>query len=82
MAGVFVIFHPLAAREYRKARKWYNARSSDTALRFVRAVDEALTRIAATPDALPRILGENRYVRVTGFPYILVFRRAGPMPLH
>jgi plasmid stabilization system protein ParE len=75
MAEPLVVFHPLALREYRKSRNWYAARSIDAEERFVRAVDHALCRITLDPEALPRMAGENRYVRVTGFPYVVVFRR-------
>jgi len=75
MPEAFVIFHPLAMREYRRSRSWYAARSADAEERFVRELDQALRRVAAAPEALPRLAGENRYVRVAGFPYIVVFRR-------
>ena len=76
MAGALVGFHRLAAREYRKARDWYKARSPETALRFVQSVDRAMNRIAASPDALPGLAGDYRYVRITGFPFVLIFRSA------
>jgi toxin ParE1/3/4 len=70
-----VLFHRLAAREYRLARDWYRARSVEVAQRFATAVDRAADRIATDADALPVLLGAYRYSRVTRFPYVLVFRR-------
>ena len=69
-----VVFHRLAAREYRLARDRYRERSETVAHRFQLAVDRAVARIAADPDALPSLRGHYRYSRVAGFPYVLVFR--------
>lgn len=74
MPTLEVIFHRLAAREYRLAREWYAERSPDVAGRFQTAVDRAVERIVTARDSLPP-LGENyRRVRVSRFPYVLVFR--------
>ncbi len=75
MPAAQVIFHRLAAREYRSSRDWYAKRSLDVAQRFRIAVERAADRIATDPDALPVLVGEYRYVRVARFPYVLVFRR-------
>ena len=75
MAATEVIFHRLAAREYRSASDWYRERSPEIAERFRGAVDQAVRRIAANADSLPTLTGMNRYVRVQGFPYVLIFRR-------
>jgi plasmid stabilization system protein ParE len=69
-----LLFHRLAAREYRSARDWYQERSADVAERFCIAVDQAVSRIAKGIEALPVLTGQYRYVRVNRFPYILVFR--------
>ncbi len=68
-------FHRLAAREYRSARDWYWERSPTVAHRFIMAVDRAADRIVANAESLPALTGAYRYVRVAGFPYVLVFRR-------
>ncbi|MCX7425152.1 MAG: type II toxin-antitoxin system RelE/ParE family toxin [Planctomycetia bacterium] len=70
-----VLFHRLAAREYRLARDWYRARSVEVAHRFAVAVDRAADRLAGDADALPVLRGAYRYSRVVRFPYVLVFRR-------
>jgi plasmid stabilization system protein ParE len=74
MSGSEVIFHRLAAREYRSAREWYAERSTGVAERFCLGVDRAVNRIVADADAMPRLVGPYRYARVSGFPYVLVFR--------
>ena len=73
-----VVFHRLAAREYRRSRDWYAARSVSVAERFRIAVARAVGRVEAEPEALPVLTGPYRWVRVRKFPYLLVFRRKSP----
>jgi plasmid stabilization system protein ParE len=75
MSASQAIFHRLAAREFRLARDWYRERSPDTAQHFRDAVDQAMNRIAAGPEALPRLVGAYRLVRAGRFPYVLIFRQ-------
>jgi len=75
MPAAKVIFHRLAAREYRSSRDWYAKRSPDVAARFRLAVDRAADRIVNDADSVGVLVGEYRYVRVSRFPYVLVFRR-------
>lgn len=70
-----VLFHRLAAREYRSARDWYRVRSREVAQRFALAVDRAANRIATSAESLPAATGTYRYARVDRFPYVLIFRR-------
>ena len=78
MPTMEVVFHRLAAREYRSARDWYAERSPDVAEQFRIAVDRAVERIAAEPNALPRLGVNYRRVSVSRFPYVLVFRELTP----
>ena len=78
MPTMEVIFHRLAAREYRSARDWYAEHSPNVAEQFQIAVDRAVERIGAEPDALPRLGINYRRVRVSRFPYVLVFRGLTP----
>jgi hypothetical protein len=70
-----VVFHRLAAREYRSARDWYSTRSAEAAEGFRIGVDRAVHRVMVDAEALPHLVGAYRYVRVSGFPYLLVLRR-------
>jgi toxin ParE1/3/4 len=69
-----VVFHRLAAREYRSARDWYAARSTEVAERFRVSVDRAVDRITSEAESLPHLSGAYRYVRAGRFPYLLIFR--------
>jgi hypothetical protein len=75
MSASRVLFHRLAAREYRSAKEWYRERSVEIARRFTLAVDRAADRIATDAESLPQLTGTYRYVRVPNFPYVLVHRR-------
>jgi plasmid stabilization system protein ParE len=57
---VTVLFHRLAAREYRKAFNWYAERSEAAAERFRLAVKTAVDRIASEGEALPVLSGQYR----------------------
>jgi plasmid stabilization system protein ParE len=52
-----VVFHRLAAREYRSARDWYVERSTEIAKRFHASVDRAVDRIAAQAESFPHLSG-------------------------
>ena len=73
-----VVFHRLAAKEYRSARDWYAQRSAQAAQQFTVAVDRAVDRIAQRTVSLPVLAEPNHYARVAGFPYVLVFRPLEP----
>ncbi|HEX5472458.1 MAG TPA: type II toxin-antitoxin system RelE/ParE family toxin [Lacipirellulaceae bacterium] len=70
-----VIFHPLAAREYRIARKWYAARSADANVALRIEVETAIARIVENPESLPKLFNRYRYARVARFPYVIVFEQ-------
>jgi toxin ParE1/3/4 len=78
MPAAQLLFHHLAAQEYRSARDWYRERSEAVADRFCLAVDRAVSRIIAEGDSLSTLTGTYRYIRVGRFPYVLIFRRYDP----
>ncbi len=78
MPGSGVVFHRLAAREYRSARQWYADRSVLAAENFRIAVDQAVVRISSQSESLPKLRPVYRYARVQRFPYVLIFRERSP----
>jgi plasmid stabilization system protein ParE len=66
-------FHQLARNELREAVKWYRDHAPQVAERLVAQVDRAVERIASDPESHPVIGRIHRYVRVSRFPYLLVF---------
>jgi plasmid stabilization system protein ParE len=74
MPSYQIIFHRLAAQEYRSAKQWYRQRSIEVASRFALAVDQSINRITADANSLPVLTGSYRYSRVHRFPYVLIFR--------
>jgi hypothetical protein len=65
---------PSAEAELEEAVIWYRRRSADLGERFRRAVDRAIVKMLDHPLRWPRISGEYRKCRVTGFPYALIYR--------
>lgn len=73
-----VTFEPEAEDELEAALAWYEERVAGLGLRLVLAVDEAVARIAALPQAcseVPRVKARVvvRRARVAGFPYSVAF---------
>jgi plasmid stabilization system protein ParE len=68
-----ISFNRFAIKDYREAREYYAARSTVAAARFIDAVDAAVRRIGRAPDAMPKLIGKYRRVRVNRFPHSLVY---------
>lgn len=73
-----IVVEPEAERELVAARDWYSEHRDGLGEAFIEAVDEAMTRIAAIPDASTPVPGvalelEARRVFVKRFPYAVVF---------
>ena len=74
--------HPEANDEAWEIGTRYAVRDFGRAMRFDRALDEAFARIAANPTSHslhPEANGpEVRYVTLTGFPYLVLYRTTDP----
>lgn len=68
-----VIFHRLAAREFRTACRWYAQRSADLEQAFRDAIDGAAQKIADSPRLWPSFRTRYRWVRTRRFPYLLYY---------
>jgi toxin ParE1/3/4 len=68
-----VVFHRLAAREYRLARSWYRRRSRSAAERFRAEVDRVVERISEAPLQGAIFRGTFRWIRTRRFPYLLFY---------
>jgi len=73
MPSRIVSFNRLAIKDYREARDWYAERSGEAAADFIKAIDAAVARIIREHDSLPIVSKKFRRVRVSKFPYIVVF---------
>ena len=67
-------FHPLAVAELRQALRWYHTKSPRTARRFFEQIQSAIGRLAADPSSYPLIRPGFHYVRVSKFPFVLVYQ--------
>ena len=74
-----IVFHRLARKEAQAAEAWYRSRNPNAAERFRLTVERTAHRIEAAPDTYPLLRGTYRQLRVTGFPYTLIYRTSdGP----
>ncbi|MGK3982811.1 type II toxin-antitoxin system RelE/ParE family toxin [Sorangium sp. So ce136] len=67
-------FLPAALAEAEEAASWYAERDPRVAARFAEAIEAALNRIADAPDRWPFYRHGTRRVRLTRFPYLVVYR--------
>lgn len=68
-----VVFHHLAAREYRSALSWYRQHSPTAAERFRVEVDRVVERISEAPLEGAVFRGTFRWMRTRRFPYLLYY---------
>ena len=73
MAQIDVVFHELAAKEYRSARRWYRKRSPTTAERFRMAMEEVVRQIADAPEQGVAFRKRYRWLRTRRFPYVVFY---------
>jgi plasmid stabilization system protein ParE len=69
-----VDFLPGARLDFDASFDWYADRSYEVAMRFARAVDDALTRIAATPDQYAAVDKRHHECLVRRFPFRIIDR--------
>jgi plasmid stabilization system protein ParE len=69
-----VEIHPEAWAEATVAVAWYAERSVRAAESFVGALEQAITRIAATPERWPKHLHGTRRLVLRRFPFAVVYR--------
>ena len=69
-----LVVRPAAAADIEDAHRWYRDRGEQLGARFLAAVREAGTWIAANPEAYPVFYRNARRVRLRRFPYSLLYR--------
>lgn len=69
-----VELQPAALAEAEEAAAWYAERDPRVAAAFVAELEEALERIAEAPGRWPAHLHGTQRVRLTRFPYLVVYR--------
>lgn len=76
--SALVTFHPLAAKEYVAARRWYERRREGLGLRFAFAVNAALEKIEEAPERWPKFSETYGWVKTSRFPYVLYYHIVRP----
>ena len=69
-----VDYIPGARRDFDESFDWYAERSTQAAVRFVNAVDAALSAIAADPKRFAAVDDLHRECPVRRFPFRIVYR--------
>ncbi len=67
-------YHDLAEAEYLGAIRWYAAESARAAEGFIRAVEDAIRKILAMPDAYPPHGRRHHVFILKDYSYYLVYR--------
>jgi len=68
-----VVFHRLAAQEFRDVRRWYQVRSPSAARRVREQIHAAVERIADNPQSGPTWRPPMRFFKVRRFPYVIYY---------
>jgi plasmid stabilization system protein ParE len=69
-----IVFSRAAQADYRDAVAWYEKQRSGLGDRFRDRVQEALDRIATTPEMHQFIYKDVRRTPIQGFPYSVMYR--------
>jgi toxin ParE1/3/4 len=72
-----LVFRAAAQREFTAAAKWYEEQSPGLGTRFQFAVEEAISRLSATPTSFAQSEKGVFEIRVTQFPYCVYYRVRG-----
>jgi plasmid stabilization system protein ParE len=78
MPNRLVLFHYLAAREYRSAVRWYAQRSPAAAQRFHQAIDRVIERLQDNAEQGALLTEPFRWMKPQRFPYILYYEIFSP----
>jgi plasmid stabilization system protein ParE len=69
-----VKFNDEALKETRLAIKWYRERSHQAARNFIAELDRAIAVIQEAPHRWPEFVSGQRRIRLTKYPYWIVYR--------
>jgi plasmid stabilization system protein ParE len=69
-----VDYLPAARRDFDEAFDWYSKHSAQAAIRFLNAIDAALSTIASYPNRFEPVDAFHRACPVKRFPFRIVYR--------
>ena len=76
-----VLFHPLAAKEFRAAKAWYARRSEKAAIGFREETDAALDRVVELPESHPSFAPATHWIKLRRYPYLIVDQILSKSPI-
>lgn len=62
-----------ALQELASAAEWYESKAEGLGDRFLRQVDQAVTKIEQFPDSWKRITTRHRRYKIPNYPYELIY---------
>lgn len=73
---MIIRFSPEAENELAEARQWYAHQRADLDLEFMQSIDDAMSRIVASPSQYPNIYKSLRRIVVRRFPFAIFYEVA------
>lgn len=73
---MIIRFTPEADTELAEAREWYAHQREDLDLEFMQSIDDALSRIVASPHQHPNVYRSLRRCVVRRFPFAIFYKAA------
>ena len=71
---MIIRFSPEADNELAEGRQWYAHQRADLDLEFMQSIDDAISRIVASPTQYPSIYKSLRRIVVRRFPFAIFMR--------
>lgn len=73
---MIIRFSPEADNELAEARQWYAHQREDLDLEFMQSIDDAMSRIVASPDQYPNVYKSLRRIVIRRFPFAIFYEVA------
>ena len=73
---MIIRFSPEAESELAEARQWYAHQRADLDLEFMQSIDDAMSRIVASPHRYPNVYKSLRRIVIRRFPFAIFYEVA------
>ncbi len=74
MSAYFIIFHPLAEKEYLESIEWYENNLINLGEEFIKEVEQVIELIELQPNIFPVKKAKKREGVVNRFPYVVIYQ--------
>lgn len=66
-------FHVEAKQDFQESLNWYREQSLEAAVRFAKAVEDAVNRVASDPERFPQYDERCRTCSLSRFPFEIIY---------